>query len=526
MPSLARSAGITLASAAATCATVAAAAGVLHPAYTANATTFFDGVNGSMMPDVAPAPPSVSGFAGGAIALALSAASWSLIVVASIAALVATALATYAAVFVLPRVVTDDSARAAVFAAVSDTAAFYASLWHYLARDGSYPAPYFKDCTQARVQVHSLALVARMWSTAHYRSGTFQNDMAKNLRNVAIPGTGLPLSVLCHFKAVAYLFLLVGYPLAALASAVNLRRSDAGKMAAAYTEQLLTPQDWFSFWRLNCRLATLHASLTGDRGYDMEDKWKFLQTAEANGIAVSPTMKMPRIIVKHRNEEGGLGLHAFKNAAVNDGDWIIQEHLENDAFVASLLPADAPLSTFRVVSQSRAGLPSKAGAGKRAGAKEGVTALSCVFRAGREGAVTDHVSVLYDVDMATGVIGKGTTNQHWYQLGPDKVLTTPWNNAESTTVHPDTGREVTGVEVGAERMAAMMALVEDAHLKMCPNVPLVGWGVAFTNKGVLPLEGNLSCNFFRGSFDKEMYFEFVSDYFAHLDQTARAAEAR
>jgi hypothetical protein len=75
-------------------------------------------------------------------------------------------------------------------------------------------------------------------------------------------------------------------------------------------------------------------------------------------------------------------------------------------------------------------------------------------------------------------------------------------------------------------MAAMMALVEDAHLKMCPNVPLVGWDVAFTNKGMLLLEGNFSCNFFRGSFDKETYFEFVSDYFAHLDQTARAAEAR
>jgi hypothetical protein len=30
------------------------------------------------------------------------------------------------------------------------------------------------------------------------------------------------------------------------------------------------------------------------------------------------------------------------------------------------------------------------------------------------------------------------------------------------------------------------------------------------------LEANLSCNFFRGSFDKEAYFSFVDDYFLDL----------
>ena len=30
------------------------------------------------------------------------------------------------------------------------------------------------------------------------------------------------------------------------------------------------------------------------------------------------------------------------------------------------------------------------------------------------------------MDLATGEILKGTTNMHWYQLGPKKILTTPW----------------------------------------------------------------------------------------------------
>lgn len=42
--------------------------------------------------------------------------------------------------------------------------------------------------------------------------------------------------------------------------------------AQAYIEQLLCPQDWFSFWRLNCRLASYHALVTGSQGYRQEDK--------------------------------------------------------------------------------------------------------------------------------------------------------------------------------------------------------------------------------------------------------------
>merc|ERR1712028_317392 len=178
------------------------------------------------------------------------------------------------------------------------------------------------------------------------------------------------------------------------------------------------------------------------------------------------------------------------------------------------------MGTFRVVSQSRAGLPQKfRAAGNSSDEKDQVTALSCVFRAGREGAATDHVSVLYDVDMKTGVIGSGTTNMHWYQLGLSALWRTPWTNNTSTAVHPDTGRQVSGTKL--PDMDGMLKFVERAHARMMPDVPLAGWDVAFTNKGMLLLEANLSCNFFRGSFDKRKYFEFVNDYFVFLaDKTA------
>lgn len=382
--------------------------------------------------------------------------------------------------------------------------------------------------------------------------------MVKNLRNVAIPGTGLPLSYLSHVRALVWPFLFVAYPAIALVAGIwkGIVLSDGGEddsgrtapafaeaAAKAFREQLLSPQDWFSFWRLNCRLATLHARVSGDEGYTLEDKLTFLERAEDMDVPVTPYLKFPAIICKHRNEEGGLGFQAF-SSATHGGDWIIQEKMANSAFVSSLLPEDAPLSTLRIVTASKLGLaPLREQAGAReegaplreqTGAREGVEgkaegkgegvsdndkevrALSCVFRAGREGAITDHESILFNTEIETGMVLKGTTNAHWYRLGADKVLNAQWLSQHNITNHPDTGRPISGTNI--PRMAEIRKLVEDAHTKMCPGVPLVGWDVALTDShGMVLLEGNFSCNFFRGTFDKEWYFEMVDEYFAALE---------
>ncbi|EJK59063.1 hypothetical protein THAOC_20762 [Thalassiosira oceanica] len=90
--------------------------------------------------------------------------------------------------------------------------------------------------------------------------------------------------------------------------------------------------------------------------------------------------------------------------------------------VNTMLPSKAPLSTFQVITQSRASIDLE-----KKPEPEDITALSCVFRAGRQGAATDHDSILFDVDVGTGLIKGGTTNAHWYRLGlletlPGKIL--------------------------------------------------------------------------------------------------------
>jgi len=361
-----------------------------------------------------------------------------------------------------------------------------------------------------RVHLYSLALHLSLWQTPHYRSQTFRDDLAKNLRNVALPATGLRLSLVAASRALAYPFVFVLVPLLCLGGALLRWWSDGESLAAAFAQLLLAPTDWFSFWRVNCVLSSYHALRAGSEGYEMEDKLTFLEACERFGLPCSPWLKVPQIVCKHRNEEGGLGYSVFSNA-VCGGDWIIQKALQNAPEIARLLPADAPLSTLRLVTSSRGALSSA-----RDACAADVRVLSACWRAGRAGAMTDHSSLLFDVDLESGQIRRGTSNAHWYMLGIRNALRCPWRSEGHThSVHPDHGGVITGEYI--PNMSEIRALVLRAHLMLCPAVPLVGWDVALTTEGVFLLEGNLSCNFFRASFDHAAYFDFVDEVFQRLD---------
>ena len=139
--------------------------------------------------------------------------------------------------------------------------------------------------------MYSLSLIFKLWDKPHYRSKSFQVDLLNNLSNVAIPGTGIPLSYFCHLKFTAYLLVFIINPIVCLFGAIH----KANKLSlVTYDEYVITickffkmhllrPDDWFSFWQLNCRLTSFHSHVTKARGFDLEDKWTFLLEGEELG---------------------------------------------------------------------------------------------------------------------------------------------------------------------------------------------------------------------------------------------------
>ena len=555
--------------------------------------------------------------------------------------------------------VREKSWRKEIGTALNSTFAYWLTLYEVLICDRKYSElSFLPEDRWARVQVYSLALIFRMFKRPHYRSKSFQQDMLDNLRNVAVPGTGLPLSLFCYSKFTVLLFVVLINPLICLLGAVNKCRKIPNltlekfvcEICRAYVSHLLHPQDWFSFWRLNCRLVSYHSMITRAPGYRQEDKWTFLVEGHAAGVPVSPFLTCESLVCKNKNIEGGLGIFFYRNAA-HGGDWIIQEKLKNACWLEELLPRDAPLSTMRVITTSTWALgrcgrdtgeaatltgsnsngasvvggscspstsrtmptvsstkgvlvapispvssllsPSptplstsplsssvaaadldidheidhgqdnqdncdregKCGEKGESDGDDGdkgsvwvdsplsvdgsakprtvtddctlvkssttlsssvyasnlkkpvlsgnstsrsigthaadfVTPRCAVLRLGRAGAATDHSSILFDVDLTTGVIRDGYTNAHWYQIGPWRSLWgCPWLPEANVQRHSDcapNASPVTGKIV--PDMEAALKIVTESHFKLMPDVPIVGWDVAFTPQGIYLLE--------------------------------------
>jgi hypothetical protein len=344
------------------------------------------------------------------------------------------------------------------------TLTYYQGFFHYLlgaGRNSEYsadlenstlaalkPAPgdsaeeiLFKQ--HARIHLFALASQFYLYDKPHYRKGSYREDLVDNLENVAIPGTGLKLSWVACNRVLGLGFLMTAYPAISLVASFHnwFMSKFQSSISREFATRLLAPDDWFSYWRLNCTVVGLHALLNNcPSDYDMENKWTFLEEGVKRGVPVSPYLTTPGIVVKHKNEEGGLGIHFYKNAA-SGGDWIIQKTISNSDWVSTLLPPNPPLSTFRVITQSRASLDLD----KKA-AVEDVKSLSCVFRAGRQGAATDHSSILFDVDVNSGLIKGGTTNEHWYRVGLMQAIPgrCPWRSHHDYKLHPDGEIPVSG----------------------------------------------------------------------------------
>lgn len=119
---------------------------------------------------------------------------------------------------------------------------YWWGLFRCLFRGGTYHELRQRVPTvQARVQIYWLALSLRLWSYPHYRSGTFQNDLRKNLRNVAIPKTGVPLSLVCMSRLVAYPFVMVVIPMLCFVSSIICAWVDGTHIGSSFAKLLLNP---------------------------------------------------------------------------------------------------------------------------------------------------------------------------------------------------------------------------------------------------------------------------------------------
>ena len=239
--------------------------------------------------------------------------------------------------------------------------------------------PHYNLDQWARVHIYHLTQTFKLWHLPHYRAPTYQADLLANLKNVAIPGTGIPLSWFCTNYYIAFIFICIINPIicfigaivtelqevyagegvvtvdvngtgtgtetgtTATATAVTISGNDKKyyleqillKIFKTYLGYLLHPTDWFNLWRLNSSIVALHSHVTKDisNSYEQENKWEFIQYGLQLNIPVTPIVtNIDTMVCKHKNIEGGMGIHFYNNASCG-GDWIIQV---NDTIIQNI----------------------------------------------------------------------------------------------------------------------------------------------------------------------------------------------
>jgi len=170
------------------------------------------------------------------------------------------------------------------------------------------------------VHIYSLVLVIRLFSLPHYRAKCYGDDLRANLRNVVVPFTAIPLSIFCLNKFFCLFFLIFIYPLWAFIGSIYLSIYDTRKntIDQHFYEQLLKPNYWFATWRINCTIVAYHSYKKWDKTkqqYAMEDKGQFLIEGKKLNVPVTPVLDIPRIMIKHKSIEGGMGINVYDNFA-------------------------------------------------------------------------------------------------------------------------------------------------------------------------------------------------------------------
>jgi hypothetical protein len=163
-------------------------------------------------------------------------------------------------------------------------------------------------------------LVIRLFSLPHYRARCYGDDLRANLRNVVVPFTVIPLSIYCLNKFFCLFFLIFIYPFWAFIGSIYLSIYDAREKTIDqhFSEQLLKPNYWFATWRINCTIVAYHSYRKWEQTkaqYAMEDKGHFLLEGKKLNVPVTPVMDIPRIMIKHKSIEGGMGINVYDNFA-------------------------------------------------------------------------------------------------------------------------------------------------------------------------------------------------------------------
>ena len=352
------------------------------------------------------------------------------------------------------------------------------------------------------------ALVAplRLWNQEVRHEGhTFSDYYLGHLR--AVPGQELLAN------RVAYGAVLASYPLIAGALSVGSqdfwtqwrRGMERPDLRIRYPRRRLSQADLTSI-RPDLAMAIYYAhEWAGHQPphQRLDDKNAFIAACQDAGFPTPRTYRLDEVpadgtfIVKDPREDQGRGVRLLSTEQIaqlpTNVAWQIQERLNNHPKLQPFLPADGPLSTLRLITNSD---------GKTA------RAVTAGLRMGSAGDVVDHPVdgrfMVARVDLGTGTLDLAEIR--W----PENY------EIEIVDRHPEVGVPFVGQPVPF--FDEIRRLCEEAHSTLAPDAPTIGWDVAVTDEGPRLVELNFAAGSVLGDPDTDRFTPLVEQVVQRLSR--------
>lgn len=340
--------------------------------------------------------------------------------------------------------------------------------------------------TAEELPIWAMTVPLRMWKTVARADGRTFED----LHAVGIGETARKLLPLRSF----YLLFLLLWPLSALGRA--LRRGPGfglyWKMAMSRPELAVQhPQSTYTerevLWgRPDYTLGMFYAYwFNKERAsfFALDDKREFARVMAAEGFPLPPALTVEEalssegpVVVKDATSDLGYGVSIMAAAELRQlveplDQLVLQKRLCNHRTLLKFLPADAPLSSFRVMTML-----------------EPVTKKPVVVRTamrmGRAGSDVDNTQqggIWARVAMDNGQIQGGVTRHSFGLYKHGKPV--------RETHHPDSGKSFVGVRVPWFEEGKRLAV--RAHEQVAPEATTLGWDIALCEGAPVFLEVNV-----------------------------------
>ena len=334
------------------------------------------------------------------------------------------------------------------------------------------------------VQAWAMCVPFVLWhEQVRYDGRSFADDYA--------PGAGAAGRSVLRW---AYLVFLFAWPLVAalrglkrgLGAGTYLRHALARPELALHHPQADYTDDELAKGRPDHALGMYYAwrwHRRRDPWFRLDDKTVFAEACSKAGFPLPPRVSLEeaiaqggRWVVKDPTDDLGYGVRIVESAELGglghrSSRLVVEPVLRNHPVLMQAFPEDAPLSSFRVITalDPKTGEP---------------YVVRCAIRIGRAGVDVDNTQqggIWSKVDVQSGAITEGVT-KHSFGLRKHGV-------AQRIGEHPDTGRRFAGLVV--PWLAETKAMALEAHRRLAPEAPSLGWDLALAAEAPVFLEVNV-----------------------------------